>query len=167
MKILVEHFIKFNSKTSMCIKYGEKYDCEKAQLNEETIIWVDSVKHLGNIINKDLNDIDDCKMKCSSFISSFNKLHFSYVNVQPCILSNLFKSFCTSYYGSSLWSFSSEGFRKITTLWNIAVRKICILPNTTHKHLLGPLLNQPHIVDQLFRRNVCFYIVSDIPVTIL
>ena len=151
-----EYFIKFNSKKSMCIKYGEKYDCEKSQLNEETIIWVDSVKHLGNIINNDLNDIDDCKMKCSSFISSFNKLHFSYANVQPCILSNLFKSFCTSYYGSSLWSFSSEGFRKITTLWNIAVRKIFILPNTTHKHLLGPLLNQPHIVDQLFRRNVCF-----------
>ena len=37
------------------------------------------------------------------------------------------------------------------------MRKICILPNTTHKHLLGPLLNQPHIVDQLFRRNVYFF----------
>ena len=83
-------------------------------------------------------------MKCSSFISSFNKLHFSYANVQPCILSKLFKSFCTSYYGSSLWSFSSEGFRKITTLWNIAVRKIFILPNTTHRHLLGPLLQGSH-----------------------
>ena len=46
-------------------------------MNEETIIWVDSVKHLGNIINNDLNDIDDCKMKCFSFTSSFNKLHFS------------------------------------------------------------------------------------------
>ena len=42
-----------------------------------------------------------------------------------------------------------------------------ILPNTTHRHHLGLLLNQPHIVDQLFRRNVCFYIVSDIAVTIL
>ena len=58
-------------------------------------------------------------------------------------------------------------FRKNTTLWNIAVRKIFILPNTTHRHLVGPLLNQPHIVDQLSRRNVCFYIVSDIAVTIL
>ena len=151
----------------MCIKYGEKYDCEKAQLNEETIIWVDSAKHPGNIINNDLNDIDECKMKCSYFISSFNKLHFCYANVQPCILSKLFKSFHTSYYGSNLWSFASEGFRKMTTLWNIAVRKIFILPNTTHRHLLGPLLNQPHIVDKLFRRNVCFYIVSDIAVTIL
>ena len=36
------------------------------------------------------------------------------------------------------------------------MRKIFILPNTTHKHLLGPLLDQPHIVDQPFRRNVCF-----------
>ena len=131
------------------------------------MIWVDSVKDLGNIINNDLNDIDDCKMKCSSFISSFNKLHFSYANVQPYILSKLFKSACTAYYGSSLWNFSSEGFGKITTLWNIAVRKIFSLPNTTHRHLLGPLLNQTHIVDQLFKRNVYFYIVPDIAVTIL
>ena len=36
------------------------------------------------------------------------------------------------------------------------MRKIFILPYTTHKHLFGPLLNQPHIVDQLFRRIVCF-----------
>ena len=93
VKSLVEYFIKVNSKKPMCIKYDEKHDCEKAQLNEETIIWVDSVKHLGNSINNDLNDIDDCKMICSSFISSFNKLHFSYANVQPCILSKLFKFF--------------------------------------------------------------------------
>ena len=125
-----EYFIQFNSKKSKCTQYGEKYDCEKAQLNEETIIWVNSVKHLGNVINTDLNDIDDYKMKWSSFSSSFNKLHCNYANVQPCILSKLFKSFFTSYYGSSLWSFSSEGFRKITTFWNIAVRKIFLLPNT-------------------------------------
>ena len=69
-----EYFIQFNNKKSMCIQYGEKYDGEKAQLNEETIIWVDSVKHLGNIINNDLNDIDDCKMKWSSFVSYFNNI---------------------------------------------------------------------------------------------
>ena len=85
-----EYFIKFNNKKSMCITYGEKYDCEKSQFSEETITWVNFVSHLGNIIYNDLNDIDDCKIKCSSLISSFNKLHFSYANVQPCILSKLF-----------------------------------------------------------------------------
>ena len=124
-------------------------------MNTKTIIWVNYVKHLGNIINNDLKDIDDCKMK-SPFISSFNKLHFNYASVQPCILSKLFKYFCTSYYGSSLLTFSSDGFKKITTLWNIAVRKIFIVPNTAHRHLLGPLLNQPHLMYQLYRRNVFF-----------
>ena len=41
-----EYFIKFNSKKSMCIKFGEKHDCDKAPLNEETIILVDSVNIL-------------------------------------------------------------------------------------------------------------------------
>ena len=85
-----EYFIKFNSKKSMCIKDGEEYDCEKSQLNEETITWVNFVTHLGNIINNDLNDIDDSKIECFSLISSFNKLHCNYANVQPCILSKLF-----------------------------------------------------------------------------
>ena len=50
----------------MCIKYIEKYDeCDKDQLNKETIIWANSVKHLGIIRNHYLSDIDDCKMKCS------------------------------------------------------------------------------------------------------
>ena len=42
-----QYFIKFNSKKAMCIKYDE---CEKAKLNEEPIKWINSVKHLGNII---------------------------------------------------------------------------------------------------------------------
>ena len=35
--------------------------------------------------------------------------------------------------------------------------KIFILPNTTHSHILRPLLNQRHIIDQLYRRNVFVY----------
>ena len=85
---------------------------------------MNSVKHLGNIINNDLTDIDDRKMKCSSLISSFNRLRCNYANVQPCILSKLFKYFFTSYCGSSLWNYSSDGFRKNTMLWNIGVRKM-------------------------------------------
>ena len=70
---------------------------------------MNSVKHLVSIINNYLSDIDDCKMKCSSFISSFNKLHCNYASVQPYVLSKLFKYICTSYYG--LWNFSSDSFR--------------------------------------------------------
>ena len=57
-----------------------------AQMNKVTTIWVISVKHIEHNINNDLNDIDDCKMKCYSFISSFNNLHCKYANVQSFIL---------------------------------------------------------------------------------
>ena len=68
----------------MCIKNDEQYyECQKAQLNEETIIWVNSVKHLGNIINYIV-----IKLMC---------------NIVYCL--NCSKYFCTSYHGSSVWNF--------------------------------------------------------------
>ena len=69
-------------------------------------------------------DIDDRKMKCSCLISSFNRLRCNYANVQPCILSKLFKSFFTSIvvqaYGIILQTVSEKN----TMLWNIGVRKM-------------------------------------------
>ena len=50
---------------------------------------------------KDLSDIDVCEMKCSSFISSFNKLHCYYASVQPCILS---KTGMGNFYASLIVS---------------------------------------------------------------
>ena len=47
-------------------------------------------------------------------------------------------------------------FNKVCTSWNIAVRKICNLPYTTHRWILGPLRNQPHISYQLQKRCIRF-----------
>ena len=43
-------------------------------------------------------------------------------------------------------------FNEVCTAWNIAVRKICNLPYTTHRWFLGPLMNQPYISYQLQKR---------------
>ena len=48
-----------------------------------------------------------------------------------------------------MWRLGSVYFNKVCTAWNIAVRKICNLPYTTHRWFLGPLMNQPHISYQL------------------
>ena len=37
--------------------------------------------------------------------------------------------------------------------WNIAVRRILILPYQTHKRFLGPCLNQQHTSNQLYAKN--------------
>ena len=65
--------------------------------------------------------------------------------IQPAILSNLFKTYCCSYYGLILWHYNSHGFDKYGIQWNKSVRKICTLQNTGYRWLLGPLMGQYHI----------------------
>ena len=55
-----------------------------------------------------------------------------------------------------MWRLGSVYFNKVCTTWNIAVRKICNLPYTTHRWFLGPLMNQPHISYQLQKRCIRF-----------
>ena len=65
----------FNSNKTLCIKSGEPvYSDDVAWINGCIIKWVDNVRHLGNYVSKDLRDDYDCKMKCSAFINSVNKL---------------------------------------------------------------------------------------------
>lgn len=71
-------------------------------------------------------------------------------------MTNLFKSFCCSFYSSPLWNFNSESFSKLCTSWNIAIRTLLDLPARTHTSYLGPLLNQLHVRQQLYLRNVRF-----------
>ena len=57
------HNIIFNSKKTMCIKYGSKLNGEKAFFNGESLSWVDKVRHLGNYVDNTCTDFIDCKMK--------------------------------------------------------------------------------------------------------
>ena len=125
-------------------------------LGNSRIEWVSSVKHLGNYVNSDMTDKTDCDMKCSSFIGYVNKLKANYGYLQPFVLGNLFKTFCCSFYGSPLWGFNSLSFKKICTTWNIGVRSIFNLPYRAHTYFLGPLLQQPHISEQLYIRSAQF-----------
>ena len=85
---------------------------------------MDKVRHLGNIIDKDCNEVYDCTFKKSMFIGYVNKLRSNFGKMQPSVLANLFKAYCCSFYGSQLWKFNSSGFDKICKSWNIAVRLI-------------------------------------------
>ena len=99
----------------------------------------------------------DCKMKCSSFIGSVNKVMANFGHLQSHILSQIFKTHCCTFYGSVLWYFNSEGFAKICTSWNKGVCTILKLPIRAHTYLLCPLLNQQNIHEQLYVRSVRFY----------
>ena len=89
-------------------------------------------------------------MKCSSFIGYVNKLKANFRYLQPFVLGNLFKTVCRSFYGSPLRGFNSLSFKKNCTTWNIGVRSIFNLPYRAHTFFLGPLLQQPHVSEQLY-----------------
>ena len=60
-----------------------------------------------------------------------------------------------------MWRLGSVYVNKVSTAWNIAVRKVCNLLYTTHRWFLGPLMNQPHISYQLQKRCIRFLLVHN------
>ena len=153
----LDYSLTFNSKKSVCIKFGENVkDCERIKLGTVYIDWVDKIKHLGNYIDSTLSDKLDCKMKMSLFIGHVNKLNATFGNLQSNIISRLFKTYCCSFYGSQIWKVNSVCFDKVCTLWNKSVRRIYNIPYTSHTWMLGPLMNQYHIRHQLKFRTIRF-----------
>ena len=112
------------------------------------------VRHLGNFFNNRLCNSTDSNQKASHFIGQLNKLYSNFGYLQANVLSNLFKSYCCSFYGSFLWLYNSNGFKKCCTQWNKVIRKIFSLSYQSHRWLLGPLIGQYHISNQLIRRDI-------------
>ena len=72
--------ITFNSKKTVCIEFGEQTrQYETIKLNNKTITWVDSIKHLGNYFDTTMSDKIDCQSKISAFIWSVKKFKVNFV----------------------------------------------------------------------------------------
>ena len=70
------------------------------------------MKHLGNIIDQKLSDVEDCRFKKSILIGNVNQFIGNYSTLKNCSKRKLFQSYCTSFYGSELWSLSSKGLEE-------------------------------------------------------
>ena len=81
----------FNSKKTVCIKFGNEVIRNKATfLNNQPLKWSEQVRHLVNIIDKDCTELADCVFKKSMFNGYVNKLRSNFRNLQPRVLINLF-----------------------------------------------------------------------------
>ena len=149
--------ITFNSKKTLCIKFGESLNGKEcAKLNNKIIKWVDHIKHLGNFLDSTLSDKLDTRSKISAFIGYVNKVKANFGHLQMYVLCKLFKIYCCSFYGSQMWKINSLYFKNVCICWNKAVRRILNVPYTTHTWMLGPILNQTHISTQLIKRCIRF-----------
>ena len=94
-----ENYIIFNSKKTLCVKYGEPVnDHENIYFNKIKLDWYDKVRHLGIFSG------------VIYMIVLILLTNFAFI--QPAILCNLFKTYCCSNYGSILWHYNSHEFYK-------------------------------------------------------
>ena len=115
-------------------------------MNGFTVQWSESVRHLGNFVDSTLSGSLDCRYTRSMFIGYVIKLISKFGHLQPHILINILLFF----FGSSTWRLNSAGFKSYITAWNVGVRRLLNLPNTTHTWLLGPLLDSVNMTYKLY-----------------
>ena len=151
-----EYNIKFNGDKSYLIVFGKPTCKPEVFLCGNKIPEVKEVKHLGHLISSDLDDDADIKHKRATFIGQVNFLTANFKSLRSFQLLKLFKSYCTSFYGSQTWLMDPSKFHRISASYNIALRQIFKLPYNTHRYILYYLANTCDLYSQLLHRTEIF-----------
>ena len=112
---------------------------QKGYLKELTLCgkklpWVEYVKHLGNTIVNNVDDMSqDTAEKRAQYMARNNELlqEFSFAHpITKCLINNIFN---THFTGSSLWNLFNKATEKLEKTWNVSQRIMFALPRETHK----------------------------------
>ena len=103
--------------------------------------FVDSVTHLGHVLNYNLSDTPDITCKLRDMVRKANYVLATFPFVGPHILTKLFQSYCLSLYGSCLWSLSCPALLGIEVAFNNILRKLWHLPRRTHTGIVHSVAN--------------------------
>jgi hypothetical protein len=119
---------------------------------------VDSFSHLGHVITSSLddNDIDDIQQRRNSFIGQTNNVLCFFNKLSTSVKLQLFKSYCSSLYGSELWSLDSHHVDIICIAWRKAIRRILQLPYNCHSYFIPIISDTLPIFDDLCKRSMRF-----------
>ena len=125
-------------------------------LDGNTLPWVKEIKHLGHTLQEDNSMSVDIVAKRGAFIGKVNALVQEFHYAAPEVLLKLVQTYACNVYGSNTWNLFSSDCQRLFTSFNVAVRTIFNLPRTTHRYLLEPLIDCPHLFVQLTARFVTF-----------
>lgn len=145
-----EYDIKFNPVKCQFIYYGDRHDiC--FNFNGVVLNSLNRATHLGHTIGP---NVDEHTMLDASNILTRN-VNFISHNFGYCtydVKYELFKSYCTSFYGSPLWNLTGNHINRFYTTWRKSIRKIFDLPYRTHCNMLPVIAQCLHIETQLLCR---------------
>ena len=159
-----EHNLQFSTNSdpakskTKCIHFSKKQiDLASIKLNGNSLIWVESGNHVGNILERDNSFTKDVRLKRGSFIGRVHSIMQEFYFANPMIKLKMISIYATSFYGSSLWNIFNGQCDRLYTAWNNAVRTALDLPRLTHRYLIESLTDQLHPQTMISSRFLKFH----------
>ena len=97
-------------------------------LNELPLPFVNSLKHLRNVLQSGNSMTIDCNKKWEIFISKIHSLNQKFYFNSLDVILTLYNIYCCSFYGSSIWDLNSQCVSKLYTAWNTDIRILFNMP---------------------------------------
>ena len=159
-----EHNLKFStdknpkkSKTKCLAFLKKNRELGPLLLCGNPLPWVDSGKHLGNYIETKSRGMKmDISVKRAQFISKNNEILQEFNFSHPKTKISINSIYNSHFTGSCLWDLFSAEAVSIYSTWNTAMKLMLNLPIQTHRKLIEPLSQTPHIRSVLMRRFLNF-----------
>ena len=143
------HGLLFNTEKTQLICFHlrqSKPSTSVILFNNAILHYSDEVTHLGHILTADLNDRSDILRVVKDLNRKSNSMFCIFHATDPFVKSILFKSYCLSLYGCSLWSLSSTSIKICEIALNKLLRKLWHLPFNSHTAIVHCVA---HIIDSI------------------
>jgi hypothetical protein len=129
-----EYDIKFNPLKCQMINYSNNIN---VVFNFDGVALKADYKgiHLGHIIGPNVSS-DVIQDASYTLIRSVNSVLHNFIHCSYNVKYQLFKTYCTSFYGCPLWDVTSKNISRFYVSWRKSIRKLFDLPYRTHCNLL-------------------------------
>jgi len=117
---------------------------------------VTSYSHHGQNINCHSDDKDDVLKRRCNFTVQANNAYCFFKTLDMHIEIILFKSYCSSIYGSELWSLDDDVLQDFCCSWRTALRRLLNLTFNAHCFLLPILTCTLPVFDEICKRSSRF-----------
>ena len=155
-----EFNVTFNGSKSQFLVFkgkGCKVDNTSIVVNGTELSNVTSADHLGHRVST----IDKASLEADAlckFWKSYNLFMADFGHIKSSVKCKLFKTYCCSFYGASLWPLHSNGVYNVCVAWRKALRYIWGVPYTTHKYLVAMLTGSAPLEICFEKRFMKFYL---------
>jgi len=128
--------------------YGHNIDIQQRVIHLGRFIG--DYQHVSSNIDKSINDL----------VRSLNYVMSNFGHCSSDVRNFLFQSYCTSFYGSPLWSLGDKYIERFYCTWRKCIRRVWNISHMTHCKYIPLLYGGQNIDVQLLYRFLSFYLTS-------